>query len=592
MLKRHIPFVLVLFALLSVSLAGLLPARVHAQDTSNFAVQSFGADYYLTRDAKHQSHLKTVETITADFPSYDQNHGIERAIPNSYDGHTVKLAILSVMSLNGQPWSYQSIGEGDNTLLRIGDANTYVHGEQTYVISYTSQDVTKNFQNDSEFYWDTNGTGWQQAFGAVTARVHIPSSLANAYDGRLTCFTGTQGAAGHDCIMQKTTTATETLLTITATRSLNPGENMTFVAGFKPDTFATYQKTWLERWGPTLLMAWFAIGALVLVTVIVRLIKTWRAFGRSPQGRGTIIPEYTPPKDVSVLLSSTVLRKTGASVTAQIIDLAVRHYVRIYDEPIGRIFKKHTFSIELIKLPDDLHDEERQLLTGIFGQHPDVGTRVSLAALQNQLYKKAEILLRDTQTHGIQLYYIADRVAVRKRLYWTGGILAAGGLLLLNPGPVIAGIVTIIVASRMHPLTEKGVTLRDYLLGMRDYMQMAEADRIRVLQSPEGAERVRVDASDTQQLVKLYERLLSYAIIFGIEQHWAQEFAGLYQQPPDWYAGNWTTFNAAVFASSLGGFSTASTTAFTPPSSSTGSGFSAGSGFSGGGGGGGGGGGW
>ncbi len=79
----------------------------------------------------------------------------------------------------------------------------------------------------------------------------------------------------------------------------------------------------------------------------------------------------------------------------------------------------------------------------------------------------------------------------------------------------------------------------DHLLGLRDYMQLAEADRIRYLQSPDGAERVDVD--DQTQLVKLYERLLPYAVIFGIEEDWAKELtvkAVAANVPVVWWTGS------------------------------------------------------
>jgi uncharacterized membrane protein len=132
--------------------------------------------------------------------------------------------------------------------------------------------------------------------------------------------------------------------------------------------------------------------------------------------------------------------------------------------------------------------------------------------------------------------------------------------------------------------------MRDYLLGLRMYMRLAEADRLKVLQSPHGELTEKINIDDKTQLVKLYERLLPYAMLFGIEKQWASEFAKLYDQPPDWYAGN-AAFNAVYFAAAMNSFSVASAASFTPPSNSSSSGFGGG-GFAGGGGGGGGGGGW
>jgi uncharacterized membrane protein len=114
-----------------------------------------------------------------------------------------------------------------------------------------------------------------------------------------------------------------------------------------------------------------------------------------------------------------------------------------------------------------------------------------------------------------------------------------------------------------------------------------------MLQSPEGAEKVGdIDGSDSGQLVKLYERVLPYAVLFGVEKEWLKQLGAYYDttnSQPDWYAGN-SAFNAVVFASALGSFSDQSSSYGSSSSSSSGG--SDGGGFSGGGGGGGGGGGW
>jgi hypothetical protein len=93
--------------------------------------------------------------------------------------------------------------------------------------------------------------------------------------------------------------------------------------------------------------------------------------------------------------------------------------------------------------------------------------------------------------------------------------------------------------STVATLSQQGKVTNDHLLGMRDYMQLAEEDRIRYLQSPEGAERINVD--DTVAMVKLYERLLPFAVIFGIEDRWAEELtvkAVAAQVPVAWWSGS------------------------------------------------------
>ncbi len=52
----------------------------------DFEFESFHADYYLDVDEDGRSTLRTVETLVALFPDFDQNHGVLRHIPEDYLG--------------------------------------------------------------------------------------------------------------------------------------------------------------------------------------------------------------------------------------------------------------------------------------------------------------------------------------------------------------------------------------------------------------------------------------------------------------------------------------------------------------------------
>ncbi len=91
----------------------------------------------------------------------------------------------------------------------------------------------------------------------------------------------------------------------------------------------------------------------------------------------------------------------------------------------------------------------------------------------------------------------------------------------------------------------------------------------------------------------MFEKLLPFAIAFGVEKIWAMRFKDIALKAPDWYQSySPGTFNSIYLTNSLNSSFSHFSTAATPVSSSTGhgSGFSGGS--SGGGGGGGGGGSW
>jgi uncharacterized membrane protein YgcG len=175
------------------------------------------------------------------------------------------------------------------------------------------------------------------------------------------------------------------------------------------------------------------------------------------------------------------------------------------------------------------------------------------------------------------------------------GVDIAGGVLLgFAAGLMLASVIVFIFSFIMPARTEIGVRAHDDLLGLKDYIKLAEADRLKFLQSPEGAEKLPVadqfDPKTPEAKVKLFEKLLPYAMLFGLEKDWAKQFEGIYASSPGWYQGNPSAFTAGYLVGSIGDFNTASMTSFAAPSSSSGSGFSGGG--AGGGGGGGGGGGW
>ena len=191
---------------------------------------------------------------------------------------------------------------------------------------------------------------------------------------------------------------------------------------------------------------------------------------------------------------------------------------------------------------------------------------------------------------GVVLCVVAVNLEADIGRVWLAAVLCTVGWIVVSA-----------VATPPAVMTASGAAMRDYLYGIRDYLQLAEADRIRMLQSPDTAERI--DVTDESAIVKLYEKLLPYAMIFGIEQGWIAELGRHYEQTgtPEWYSGSDDLVRLSTFSNTMGATYFATTPP--PPSSSSGSswsssggssfsGGSSGGGSSGGGGGGGGGGGW
>jgi uncharacterized membrane protein YgcG len=603
---KRLGFTGALAALASVVLGlggTLLGATSAAAGTDDFTITSFTADYYLDRDAGGRSTLKTVETIVAEFPHFNQNHGIKRYLIDDYDGHPTNIVVSSVTDGDRRPVTWETESEDGLVAVKIGDADRYVQGAKTYVITYTSHNVTRYFSDtiDNEFYWDTNGLDWAQPFGQVTARVHISSALAGALNGETACYRGAEGSTTPCDSQSMTAEGGGQLYTATAA-NLTSKQNLSIAIGFTKATFVTRDNS---VWASPYFVLELLLAGLAIIVAIFMLVQRLTRFADAP-GRPTIVAEYLEPKGTSPLMAGIVTRRKKRAVAAQLISLAVRHFIRIIEIPSTRIFSKNPdYLVELVTV-DGLAGEELDLVQLFFGSSLIPGTQYQLKKTDVSLGRKVYALIQQLVAATVSRDY-RKKLPLGLRFFPTmlsgGAAVGAafivfamldderGGivpLLVFIPAAVSALIVFGVAARR--PYTAKGAELRDYLKGLLLYIRVAETDRIRILQSPEGAERTPVDTNDRGAMLTLYERVLPFAVLFDEEKRWAKELGDYYdQQPPDWYSGS-GTFSTIGFASSLGSISSLSSSSFSGSSSSSGG--SGGGGSSGGGGGGGGGGGW
>jgi uncharacterized membrane protein YgcG len=594
----------------------LLPVKTAAQNTQDFNFESFDAEYYLQKAPDGSSLMSVNETLVADFPGYDQNHGILRAIPEVYDGHSVNLTGISVTQ-DGKPARYTTSNQNDNLVLRIGDPATYVHNSVTYRINYTMHDITKPFSDHDELFWDINGDQWQQNFNKVSVRIHIPTVLSKQLQDKQLCYEGIRGSISQNCTISRADTGNEIVVT-SLDNNVGPNQTLSVVLGFKPGTFKLSNEAQKEAQKKKLeFVSAVALGAGLPLCAFIFMFGRWRQFGNDPKGRGVIIPEYEPPKGFDVINSDFLMQEklTNKAVSATLIEQAVKGNLTIYEVPKHGLFGKTDYELALNVIPEDNSQEANKLLQAIFDDNLSPGTKVAISsfkkdtgkqmAMYSSLKALEKLLALNLFTKG---FFKKDPKSVATRYATAGYILvgitalAAGAINTFGPlgiglavGVVVSGFIIMIFSLVMPARTETGVQAHDDLLGLKDYIKMAEADRLKFLQSPEGAEKLPVaeafDPKAPEAKVKLFEKLLPYAIIFGLEKDWAKQFEGIYVNPPSWYqGGNWTAFNTGYLIGALDGFSNASAVSFASPSSSSGSGF--GGGGAGGGGGGGGGGGW
>ncbi|MBI2426574.1 MAG: DUF2207 domain-containing protein [Candidatus Kerfeldbacteria bacterium] len=536
------------------------------------------SDFRVQLEVRGDATIRVTESIAYDFGSYER-HGIFRTIPVKYNarGGTYRLRISDVMVTEGErPIPSSTSTPGSNFEIKIGDANTLVTGAHTYLITYTVDRAINSFDDHDEVYWNATGNEWQVPIERSEATVKLPAGVS-ADNIDLECFVGATGST-FPCDIFPPAESTA----VFSAKYLAAGEGLTVVVGFPKGV--VYEPSALER-----ILATVRDNFILALPVIVFAIFLWIWWtrGRDPKGRGTIIAEYDAPDNLTPAEVGTVLDEHAnrRDISSLLIHLAVNGYLDI--TRVEKKFRKDDYLFKKLKdektLPNDF---ERTLLSKMFGEKNEI----QLSDLKNTFYKDlAEVekqLYAATVTKG---YFVKNPRTVRATYMIIGGILAAAGAPLVGglgglavASVAVSGIIIFLFGFAMPAKTAKGVRAREHILGLKEYLTVAEKDRLKFHNAPE-------------KNPKHFEALLPFAMVLGVETEWAKQFEGMYTTPPSWYHdSSGRVFSSLYLASALSDFEsrTGSVLSSHPSSAAGGGSGLGGGGFSGGGFGGGGGGSW
>ena len=572
-----------LFSLLAIV---LLPSTI----ASAWEIASFE-----THVTVHEDSTATVdETILADFTG-ESRHGLYRDIPIHYTDRAgqhflLRLRVQDVTDGSGRPWPYQLESWGRYRRVRIGSADATVTGLQTYRIVYTvERGAVRFFPDHDECYWNLTGNEWAVPMRRVRAEIELPAS---ANEVRVIAYVGGYGSTDR---LEHPRVA-ESAILLEPPRAFEPYEGMTAAVAWAKGVVHPPSLGQVLSW-------WFAdnwVYGLPLL-MFLGMYWLWSVRGRDPRPGLSQVVQYEPPDGLTPAEMGTLMdeRADLRDITATVIDLAVRGYLRIEPHQHSAFGIKWGSDYRLVNLKPwegdpQLKPHERDLLQGIFGT-PMAAKDFSdleqvfyehLPGIRDDLYDglvKAGYL--DSDPRSVRMMYIAFGVI--------GGLVMATGLLStiswhqlpVLPILLASGFSTLIIvlfAFIMPRRTMKGAKTTDQIFGFLEFLRRTDQDRIRRINDP-----------------ALFERCLPYALAFGVADQWARAFEGIYTQPPSWYAGRWGTFSARQLSYDLHHATASMGRSFTSvprsaggSSGSWGGSGSGGGGFSGGGGGGGGGGAW
>ena len=122
-------------------------------------IDDFSVEIKINTDAS----INVVEKIGYDFGDL-QKHGIYRDIPYKYKArggnYNLRFSDIKVTDEKGNSYEYEVSNYGKNKRIKIGNADKYVSGKKSYIISYKVKRVINFFDNHDELYWNATGNDW------------------------------------------------------------------------------------------------------------------------------------------------------------------------------------------------------------------------------------------------------------------------------------------------------------------------------------------------------------------------------------------------------------------------------------------------
>ncbi len=542
----------------------LLAFQVHAE-----VIRGYDAQITIQKDGK----IQVSEKIDYDFGDL-YKHGIYRTIPyikknNGGKEYELTIQVQGVKDEAGNAYDYTQTWVNNKLKIKIGDADRTITGLHSYIIEYTVSGAVTYFSDHDELYWNITGTDWLVNQENVSGTVRLPEGI-DMKSVKTLCFTGITGSSSQDC-----KTFSENNSTTVSSSLIEAERGLTIVVSFpkglvavlEPKPYIAFENTWYGKLILGIIFTLLALLALVWYVIFPLYIPIkWYLSGRDPRSQ-SVRAWFDPPKangrtltpaETGALVDETVDMK---DIFGSLIQLAQKGHFQIVED------KKKDFTFVRKSgwnTDSSLMTFEKELLDGLFKGKNEC--KLKGTDLSSEMQKVTDNLYKQVVMDG---FFKVDPQATRTKYYALAGVA-------LFTGNIFLAVVAFIFGKNMPAKTVDGAQQASIARSLKTFLSSQER---------------QMEFQAKNQL--MFEKLLPYAVAFGVERIWAKRFKDLAFTKPSWYVGyNNSAFNALYISSVL--HSSVSTFSYsaTPTRSSSGfsSGFSGGS--SGGGGGGGGGGSW
>lgn len=513
----------------------------------NFSVQQLTADFYLSKEG----YFDVVEKYDVKFQ--EPAHGIYRDFITRFDykdakGKVTKRTMyISDIEVPGEQFSTNELlGKqwGDMLRIKIGDKKSRVYGEQHYEIRYRVKNALFFNGDKVSFYWNVKSPEWFSVFFKVNFTVHAPDGAVLSPEN---CFVYA-GPEGDTAISDKFVYnyngnvfsaqssdffVSPYLQSVTALIELP--KNLIKEVDFTPPFTERY------RWLGILL----GVLALGIVAIKLRL----KAISVTP------VTSYYPPDGVDSALAGALIDDitNPRDIQSLLPYWGSKGYIKMEEIPAGEASLAGDLKLTKLKdLPADSPGYQINIFRKLF-----IGSdEIYMSSRPGVFGEGVQLLIKKTKefykSRGRKIKIIVlilSWIVAFSLITWFPFV--AKSYVDINGGKFIAFIIVgylfffivfpilfAFIFNKMRAKTEKGKQILGELYGFRQFIRLAEADRLKVL---------------LEEDPYYFEKTMPYAVSFNLLREWTDKFEGLLHQTPAWYSStrSGNNFTMHTFASSM-----------------------------------------
>lgn len=587
---------------------------------SGYHTKDFRVNVKVNRDHSYE----VSEEITVDF--FSVRHGIFRDIPYQL-GRTV----IKDIYVTGQEFKIRHQHQDGKSVVRIviGDKDRTLTGEWTYHIRYRVVSTRGKQEGADEIYLNLLPTFWESQIDSASCMLTMPEEIDW---NNVNFFSGGYGSKG---LSDKFHISTEKDFLLVEAEKLNKGEGFTMKGrlpeGFWQGEFDRRDHDWAYFAGIGFLTAmivllWFFFGRDPKLVPTVEVLPPENL---TPLDVGYLIDGHMSNQDILSMIpyfaqknylriergesGTTIFQRLVSSEELKESPAVVEVFKGLFPDGSDRFDTGDTDSSKAWEL-SRLRKQHFDLAKGLLKIDHEVGnlmyTGASKKARRTGLIllgllvlfvifyvswvvggfpDKIWLLVPLFPTLGAHI--LVEAVERRHSRTWFEQVFFGGmaiGILILSyfavrrflnlfyttsvlPGIWIAFVIGLFFEMNMLARTEESQQMMGKLLGFKEFIRVAELDRIRML---------------VNEHPNYFYDVLPYAYVFGLTKEWMRHFEALNVEKPDWYRDPMNPyFDFEDITSSMNAVSSSLSTSDSDYDSDSG-------GFSGGGDGGGGGGAW